>query len=116
MSTKWIMRSLLIASTSYFTLPALSIAQHTDTSGGHDSHASDSGGGHSGGQHGRPTDRHDGGDDHGDDHDHDDDHGDDHGSGGKGKGPKYRGGREALTVGAGRGHSLEDRVLKTPDF
>lgn len=103
-----------------------SLAQHTDD--GESDHGFSRGGsgggagGNNGGQHGRPEDRHSGEDDHGDDHGEDhtddqtDDHGSDHASGGKGKGPKYKGGRDTVSVGVGHGRSLEDRVLKSPSF
>jgi hypothetical protein len=104
------------------TTPAL--AQHSTSDG--TTHGTGGGrGGQGGGQHGRPADRHaddDHGDDHGDDHDDDghtsDDHGDDHASGsqGGGKGPYYRGGRDAVSSATGHGRSLEDKVLKRPSF
>ena len=95
--------------------------------------SSSSGKGGKGGKGGSHADK--GGDDHGDDHsdDHTDDHADkdadahtdDHAdkdtdhhtetteSGGKGKGPKYRGGREVSQAAShGSGHALEDRVLQ----
>lgn len=81
----------------------------------------DRGRGGSGGQGGDHGDDHtDGGDDHGDDHadgggdDHDHSDGDDHGARGrgKGKGPKYRGGRSVGVVPGRRGQSLEQAVFK----
>lgn len=100
-------------------------AQHSDAGDTEHSSAKGKGRGAAGGQHGRPADGgHSGedGDDHGDDHtsdeghDTDEGHDSDHASGGKGKGPKYRGGRESVSFGVGHGRSLEDRVLKTPSF
>lgn len=119
-------RRLFVAGLLAFALTSVAQAQHTDET--HTDHASGGGGrggsgGHSsGGQRGRPTDPHgeddEHSDDHGDDHgdEHEDDHGDDHASGKKGKGPRYKGGRETVSVGVSHGRSLEDRVLKVPSF
>lgn len=75
------------------------------------------GGGHTDGGH--TDDGHsDGGHTDGDSHDHTDgdtdshDHADRIDQGGKGKGPKYRGGRDVNAPSERAGHMLEDRVLR----
>lgn len=96
MDTNWMNRRLVLTSLCAIAFAAAGFAQHTD---GADTitHGSNKGKGRGvgGAQHGRPEDPHGGEDDHGDDHGDADDHGDgdDHASGGKGKGPKYKGGR-----------------------
>lgn len=86
------------------------------------------GGGQTGAPHGPPEDHHDQEegheDEHTDDHtdDHEDGHGEDgaegdehesdHATGGKGKGPRYRGGRDGTVAGVSHARSLEDRVLR----
>lgn len=116
-------RRLMVTSLLALVLARPLFAQHSDE--GETTHESGQGR-RGGGQGGRPDDPHSGEDDHGDDHagddseehvdDHEDDHGEDHASGGKGKGPRYRGGRETVSVGVTHGSSLEDRVLKSPSF
>lgn len=115
-------RRLFVVGVLALALTRSAQAQHTE--GTDTAHASGEGGrggsgGHSsGGQRGRPENPHSGEDDHTDDHtdDHGDDHGDDHASGKKGKGPRYKGGRETVSVGVSHGRSLEDRVLKIEPF
>lgn len=90
------------------------------------------GSGSSGAPHGPPEDRHSDEDGHEDDHadshedGHEDGHGEDdaasdehesdHVSGEKGKGPRYRGGREGSVVGVSHARSLEDRVLRKEPY
>ncbi|WP_294609256.1 hypothetical protein [Roseovarius sp.] len=121
MPENWMNRRLVLTSLCALVVAGPVAAQHED--GTATDHGADTGhaSGAGGAQHGRPADAHNSGeDDHGDDHgdDHTSDEGDhsDHESGGKGKGPKYRGGRDTVTVGVGHGRSLEERVLKVPAF
>ena len=126
MSANWMNRRLLLTSLCAIATATPGIAQHTDEAD--TTHGSDQvkGRGAGGAMHGRPEDAHSGEDDHGDDqtsndghdtdHTSDEDHDSDHGSGGKGKGPKYKGGRSVVHLSGGRGHSLEDRVLRTQPF
>ena len=111
--------ALSIIALAFFNVEPGEAQSHTSGGGtrkGDKRGSSGGGGGHSSGDdHG---DEHSSGDDHGDDHADGDDHGSgtDHGSKGKGKGPRYRGGRGVTTVSGTHGHSLEDRVLKWPVF
>ena len=128
MSAKWMNRRLLLTSFCAIALAMPALGQHTDGTDTTHGSGKGRGAGGSGGQRGKPEDPHSGEDDHGDDHGGDDDHGDaddhgddhgdgdDHASGGKGKGPKYKGGSNADSFTAGHGRSLEDKVLKVPDF
>lgn len=112
-------RRLMLTSLLALVLARPLVAQHSDE--GETAHESGQGR-RGGGQGGRPDDPHSGEDDHGDDHagddgeEHVDDHGDDHASGGKGKGPRYRGGRQTASISVTHGSSLEERVLKSPSF
>ncbi|MCD1625703.1 hypothetical protein K7H22_06800 [Seohaeicola saemankumensis] len=112
-------RRLMLTSLLALVLARPLFAQHSDE--GETTHESGQGR-RGGGQGGRPDDAHSGEDDHGDDHagddgeENEDDHGEDHASGGRGKGPRYRGGRETASVGVSQSSSLEDRVLKSPSF
>lgn len=130
-------RRLVLASFFAFVCSAPSLTQAAEE-GGHSpgqGRGGNGGGSHSGGQHGRPEGGHSSDEEHdhttgetGDDeHDHttggpdDEEHdhttGEDHGTEGKGKGSKkFQGGETTAVSGFGRGRSLEDRVLKFPDF
>lgn len=126
MSFEALDRRLFLGGVLAIVLARSGFAQHADDEeGGHSTGGGRGAGGHGGAQRGRPEDPHSGEDDHGDDHgddhtddEHTDDHGEDHASGSKGKGGAYfRGGRDVSgAAGVGRGRSLEDRVLKSPDF
>lgn len=84
-----------------------------DRGAGRGGHSGNSGDTHGGDEDHSTDDGHE--TDHGTDHVSGEDHDSDHASGGKGKGPKYKGGRDNLMPSA-RGHSLEDRVLRIGAF
>ena len=109
MLVKSIGRILLLGSVVFLTPPTIAMAQDTHSGATTDSHGDSGNSAGRGAQRGRSGDGHSDGDDHASDEGHDTDHGS------RGKGPKYRGGRGIVPV-SGRGHSLEDRVLRTEPF